>query len=333
MDGFGNERKGSGTVKKIAVIGSLNMDYTMEAEHLPAAGETIIGKNLKLVPGGKGANQAFTVGKLGGNVCMTGAVGDDGSGRMLRSNLESVGVNMSGVETLSGIPSGQAFITTDAAGENTIVVISGANGLVNRALVDRHADLIAQSDIVIMQLEIPVDTVMYVKNLAVRQGKTVILDPAPAIPADRFPAGFWEGIDYIKPNETELALLTGEDTRTREGLISGAGKMLEKGVKNVLVSMGAEGCLHVCAQKRVLYPAEKVKAVDSTAAGDSFTASFALGLSRGLSEEEAIRFGQKVAAIVVSGPGAQTSVPDAAEVEQGLHPDQNSTLTAAVFQT
>ena len=164
-----------------------------------------------------------------------------------------------------------------------------------------------------MQFEIPLDIVEYVKEMAVREGKTVIVDPAPAIPG--LPEHFWNGIDYIKPNETELAILTEMNMKTREDLIKGARVMIDKGVKNVIVTLGKEGCLLVSRNKEEFYGPYRVKAVDTTAAGDSFTAAFALALSQGKPYGEAIMLGQKVSSVAVTRKGAQTSIPTMQEVQ------------------
>ena len=291
-------------MKKIVVVGSLNMDCVVETPSMPKPGETITGKSVSQVPGGKGANQAYAIGKLGGDVQMIGAVGNDSCGMALKKNLESVGVKTDGLAILDGETTGQAFITVDGQGENSIIIIAGTNGLVTRELIDQNRRLIEESDIVIMQLEIPLEVVEYVKELAVSLGKLVIVDPAPAV--EGIPDHFWKGIDFIKPNETELAILTGQERKNREELEEGARQMLAKGVKGVLVSLGGDGCLLV---------QEEEKAVDTTAAGDCFTAGFALALSQGKSCEEAIVFGQKASAIAVTRKGAQTSIPTREEVE------------------
>lgn len=301
-------------MKKIVVIGSLNMDCVIETPHMPNPGETVSGRRVTLIPGGKGANQAYAAGILGGNVSMIGAVGADSFGEALRSNLAHAGVDISSLSVIENEPTGQAFITVDDHGENSIIIIAGTNGLVTKEVVEKYRGQIEDSDIVIMQLEIPLETVQYVKNLAVELGKMVILDPAPAV--RDLPDGFFENIDYIKPNETELQILTGKKLETEEELADGAREMLAKGVKQVIVSLGDKGCLLVSPEKEKFFPANKVKAVDTTAAGDSFTAAFALALSEGKSCEEAICFGQKVSSIVVTRKGAQTSIPRREEVER-----------------
>ena len=247
-------------MKKIVVVGSLNMDCVVETPSMPKPGETITGKSVSQVPGGKGANQAYAIGKLGGDVQMIGAVGNDSCGMALKKSLESVGVKTDGLAILDGETTGQAFITVDGQGENSIIIIAGTNGLVTRELIDQNRRLIEESDIVIMQLEIPLEVVEYVKELAVSLGKLVIVDPAPAV--EGIPDHFWKGIDFIKPNETELAILTGQERKNREELEEGARQMLAKGVKGVLVSLGGDGCLLVREEESRFFPANKVKAVD-----------------------------------------------------------------------
>ena len=300
-------------MKKIVVVGSLNMDCVVETPAMPKAGETIAGRSVAQVPGGKGANQAYAIAKLGGDVQMIGAVGTDSCGTALKENLECVGVRTEGLAVLEGESTGQAFITVDDQGENSIIIIAGTNGLVSKEMIEENRHLIEESDIVIMQLEIPLEVVEYVKELAVELGKLVIVDPAPAV--EGIPDHFWKGIDFIKPNETELAILTGQERNGLEDLKEGAGQMLDKGVKNVLVSMGGEGCLLVNKKEARFFPAHKVKPVDTTAAGDCFTAGFALALSQGKTCEEAIAFGQKASAIAVTRKGAQTWIPTMEEVE------------------
>lgn len=299
-------------MRRIVVVGSLNMDTVIETSHMPKCGETVVGKNIMQIPGGKGANQAYAAGKLGGNVAMIGAVGRDSSGAALLESLKSVGVDVSKIEKMKHTTTGQAFITVDDQGDNSIIIISGANGKVTTELIDKNKDIICGSDIVILQLEIPLEVVQYAKELAVKEKKLVIVDPAPAVKG--IPDTFWEEIDYIKPNETELEILTGLTTKNEEETIKAAKSLLEKGVKNVLVTLGGTGCMHVSKEGSRFYKANKVKAVDTTAAGDCFTAAFALALSQGKNCRDAIEFGQKASAIAVMRKGAQTSIPTAEEM-------------------
>ena len=300
-------------MKKILVIGSLNMDTVIETPYMPQSGETLTGRGVSQIPGGKGANQAYAVGKLGGDVSMIGAVADDGVGAALLENLKSVGVHIDGIQVLPGATTGQAFITVDDAGANSIILIPGANGMVTKGMIDANRHLIESCDILMMQLEIDWQVVEYAKDLAVSLGKMVIIDPAPALPD--LPDSFWQGVSYIKPNETELEILVGRRVEAGEDQKIAAGQMLAKGVKNVLVSLGSQGCLLVNEQGADFYPARKVQAVDTTAAGDCFTAAFALALSRGEDVAQAIVYGQKAAAISVTRKGAQPSIPDPQEIE------------------
>lgn len=302
-------------MKKILVVGSLNMDFVVETPYMPKAGETVAGKRITLVPGGKGANQAYAAGRLGGDVGIIGAVGNDSFGQELIKNLERVHVDTSGLSVLDNTTTGQAFITVDDQGENTIIIVAGANGAMSGELILRNLNLIEACDIIMLQFEIPLEIVEYVKDIAVKLGKLVIVDPAPAVSG--LSEHFWKGIDYIKPNETELAILTGREFKNREEISCGAREMLAKGVRGgVIVTLGKDGCLFVTETQETYFPADKVKAVDATAAGDCFTAGFALALSKGRTCEEAIRFGQKASAIAVTRKGAQTSIPSIEEVEQ-----------------
>lgn len=300
-------------MKKILVVGSLNFDTVIEIVQMPQKGETISGKNVKFIPGGKGANQAFAIGKLGGTVSMIGAIGDDRAGVDLKNNLEKVNVDTSGIAIIKEQTTGQAFITVDSNGENSIILISGTNGLISKDIIDKNLDKFENSDIIIMQLEIPFNVVKYVKEIALQKNKILILDPAPA--RKDIPDDFWAGIDYIKPNETELEILVDKKLNSLNDYIVAARKMIEKGVKNVIVTLGEKGCLLVSKNKEKLFEANKVRAVDSTAAGDSFTAAIAISLSKNINIEEAINFAQKVSAIVVTREGAQTSIPTKEELE------------------
>lgn len=299
-------------MKKLLVIGSLNMDTVIETPYMPKSGETLTGTGVSLVPGGKGANQAYAAGKLGGNVSMIGAVADDSFGQMLKENLESVGVNTSGVAVMKGETTGQAFITVDASGANSIILIGGTNALVRKELIDENRSLIEECDILMMQLEIDPEVVRYAKDLAVSLGKMVILDPAPA--QSDLPDSIWQGVEFIKPNETELEILVGRTLKGETEIKEAANELLSKGVKNVMVSLGGDGCFLANEAGCRFFPANKVTAVDTTAAGDCFTASFALALSKGESVDEAICFGQKASAIAVTRKGAQTSIPSLEEV-------------------
>ena len=194
-------------MKKILVIGSMNMDFVTSVPHMPRVGETVLAQGLELVPGGKGANQAYAIGRLGGRAAMLGCLGQDSFGDRLLENLGKAGVDTRGVERRGEASTSMAVIGVDPQGDNSILVLPGANGLVDRAMVDRHLDLLEGCDILAMQLEIPLDTVAYAAKKAKEMGKTVVLDPAPAVPD--LPEELYPCLDLIKPNETELSILTG----------------------------------------------------------------------------------------------------------------------------
>lgn len=303
-----------GTVmNEILVVGSLNLDFVINVEHMPVAGETILGDAVALIPGGKGANQAYAVGKLGGVCKMIGAVGEDHYGELLIRNLQSVEVNTQGINVLENKPTGNAFITVNREGDNNIIVVPGANGCLTKAMIDTHMELLKVCSTVILQLEIPLEVVTYVIQLAKELGKRIILDPAPA--RRDFPEGFFKGIDIVKPNETELQMLIGRKLSGTEEMIDGAKELILSGVKTVIVTLGGEGCLLVNSEGHQYFPARKVTVVDTTAAGDSFTAALAVALEKGSSYEEAITFANKVSGMVVTKKGAQTSIPSIQEVE------------------
>ena len=306
--------RSSEEMKKILVVGSLNMDFSLHVDHAPKVGETIFGDSVSLIPGGKGANQAYAAGKLGGDVTMFGAVGKDSHGTALLNNLISVDVDTSGVQILPDIPTGQAFVSTYANGDNSIIVIQGANKELTKEMIIQNMHFIEDCDYVVMQMEIPLEVIQYVKDAAVTRGKKVILDPAPAS-AD-IPDELWKGLYLIKPNETELEILSGKTCSSREEQIQAAREYVEKGVEHVLVSLGGEGCLLVNASGETFYPAEPVVCVDSTAAGDCFVAALTVALCERKSLDEAIVFAQKAAAVSVTRKGAQTSIPSREEVEQ-----------------
>ena len=300
-------------MKKILVVGSLNMDFVLNVDKMPKKGETVFGKKMELVPGGKGANQAYTIGKLGGKVSMIGAIGKDVYGEKLIVNLNSVGVNTSGIAIIEDEPTGNAFITVDVYGENSIIAIPGANNSVTKELIDQHMYLIDECDILVMQLEIPLEIVEYVASIAKSKGKLVILDPAPA--PQNLPEKIMQHVDIMKPNETELQTLTGLKIDKLEDVVEAAKLFVQKGVKVVLVTLGAKGTMMVTKEQSLLFEGEKVVAVDSTAAGDCFTAAFTIALTQGKTYEQAITFGNKVSAIAVTRKGAQTSIPSASEVK------------------
>ena len=301
-------------MKKIVVIGSLNADFVVNVSHMPVVGETVLAKDFELIPGGKGANQAYALGRLGADVTILGAVGDDGYGKLLLGNLENAGVNVSQVGVVPGANTGMAIVTVNKDGNNSIVVVQGANALVSKEYIDSKRSVIGQSDIVVLQLEIPAETVIYAAKLAKELHKTVILDPAPAVRG--LPKELFENVDIIKPNETELSILSGID-RAEERLEDATGILKKAGARCVIVTLGNKGVYLSPPDKEArIIEAEPVRVVDTTAAGDAFTAALAFGLSRGNTLRSSALFANHVSSIVVTRKGAQTSIPTLQEVMQ-----------------
>lgn len=307
----------------ITVVGSLNADLVVSVRRFPAPGETVAGQGFTVFPGGKGANQAFAAARLCAGdmpVRMIGRVGDDAYGGWLRRSLAEGGVDVSQVVPMVGEPTGLALIAVDAAGQNQIVVVPGANGtFVPGALSGAH-DAVAGAAVVLLQLEIPLPTVQTAARVAREGGATVILDPAPARTlADML----LRSVDYLTPNESELSVLTGggPQANLRRGeAVARARQLIARGVRKVLVKMGRQGALLVTDTGEQLFPAFPVEAVDTTAAGDAFNGGFAFGLGRGMSEADAVRFAAATAAVCVTRAGAQPSMPTRASVEALLAP-------------
>lgn len=301
-------------MKKILVIGSLNLDMTVQVDHTPVVGETILSNRMDMNAGGKGANQACALGKLGADVTMLGAVGRDMYADIQLGSLNTAGVNTSRIIVKEDVSTGIALITVNKEGDNSIIVVSGANATLSKKDIDDNLDVIKESDIVIFQLEVPLETVCYAAGIAKKLGKMVILDPAP-VPKD-FPEKLYRYVDIIKPNETELGMLTGIDN-TEEHLEKAVACLKEKGVNDVIVTLGEKGVYMVDkASGAERIPAIKVQAVDTTAAGDSFTAALAIMLAEGKSLREAVIFANHVSSIVVTRKGAQSSIPTLKEVMQ-----------------
>lgn len=291
----------------VVVVGSLNMDLIVRAPRLPLGGETLAGHDFSTAPGGKGANQAVAAARLGARVAMVGCVGDDAYGSELRDGLLAEGIDCSAVEVAGGVPSGIASILVDDAGQNAIVIVAGGNGEMSPARVERHETLLANAEVVIVQLEVPAATVEATLSRAHALGRTVILNPAPAV--GPLPAHWYGMVDYLIPNESEAALLTGLPVDSPETALQAAQRLLEAGARRVLITLGRQGVLYADAGRHLHVPVTPVVAVDTTAAGDTFVGGFVAGLAEGISLEAAIALGQQAAALAVTRPGAQPSIP------------------------
>ena len=302
-------------MKSICVIGSLNTDLVAAVETLPRPGQTLTGRGFSTFPGGKGANQAVALGRLGAPVTMVGKVGDDAYGRAYLEALRRERVKTDGVAVEPGVSSGIAVIEVEDSGENSIVIIPGANGTVDPAFLDRQEAVILRNEIFLLQLEIPMAATVHALRLLRRHGKTVILDPAPAAPLDDEALGL---ADIVTPNETELEALAGAKAAGPDDLARVATALLRRGAKAVIVKAGKLGAFVVGPGEAVRVRGFPVKAVDTTAAGDSFNAGLAFSLARGASLPDAVRFANAVGALSTTAMGAQAAMPSLAEVEHLL---------------
>ena len=292
-------------MKKICVIGSLNMDLVVNVDEMPKKGQTLIGENFKEVPGGKGANQAVAIAKLGGDVSMIGKVGNDGFGQTLINALKADNVKTDYIQ-IENCSSGVAMITVDKNAENSIVVAPGANFRVLREDIDKCIDSIKQSDIVVVQLETPLDTIKYALQESKQLDKYTILNPAPAVKLEE---DIIKNVDLLTPNETELEILSGVKIENEEDIIKAAQVMIQKGVKQLIVTLGSKGSLYIDKDNVKFKESYKVDAIDTTAAGDSYTGALSVALSQDKDIQEAMDFASKVGALCVMKEGAQTSLP------------------------
>jgi len=305
----------------IVVVGSLNMDLVVKAPRMPLGGETLAGRDFQMIPGGKGANQAAAAARLGARVAMVGRVGGDAFGPPLIENLRRQGVDTGHVRIDEEAATGTAMIIVDDSGQNSIVVASGANGRVNEEDVDRLEGALSQARVLLLQFEVPLETVEYAIQMASRHQVRVILNPAPARPA---PPGLIEKVDYLVPNEFEAGTLTGLETKDVPSAERAARKLLRSGVPVVIITLGERGALMATDQGMIHVPAREVQAVDTTAAGDAFIGGLAVALVKGFPLEGAVRYGSCAGTLAVTKFGAQTSLPSAEEVQafyEGKDPD------------
>ncbi|WP_251392534.1 ribokinase [Mediterraneibacter agrestimuris] len=291
---------------KIAIVGSMNMDMILHADRIPLKGETIHGKSIEYQPGGKGANQAAAIAKLGGDVTMFGCVGNDAAGRQLIDNLMECGVNTSYIEILENVPTGQAVIMIGES-DNSIIIIAGANDRVDISYVEKHRKEILEADIVVLQNEIPEETVWYTIRMCHEENKIIVWNPAPARKAE---PEIIDMVTYITPNEHEVGIIWEKkpeeiadlQKQYREKLIVTQG---EKGV-----SVSADG------EQITTIPAMQVEVVDTTGAGDTLNGAFCVGIADGMDEIQALGFANVAAGLSVKKCGAQKGMPCREEVEE-----------------
>jgi len=294
----------------IVVVGSLNMDLVVRAPRHPHVGETIIGSDFGTYPGGKGANQAVAAARMGGAVKMVGRVGHDDFGQALLRNVSDNGVDTTFILRDPHAATGVALITVDDAGQNTIVVASGANARLTPEDVARAESVFEGASVLMLQLETPLLAISRAIEIAQHHGLRVVLNPAPAQKID---AGLLAAVDYLIPNQTELALLAGV-----QPLEEAVAVLQGWGVPNLIVTLGEQGVLIAQGERQTHLPAHPVEVVDTTAAGDAFVGAFAVALTQGLSTQESAAWGNAAGALAVTRPGAQPSLPNRAELDEFL---------------
>jgi ribokinase len=304
----------------LVVVGSLNMDFVVTVDHLPAPGQTVLGRNFQMIPGGKGANQASAAARLGANsvtVRMVGRVGYDVFADHLKASLSAAGVDVSAVHATRAQATGVALISVDTVGQNSIVVASGANHALAASETEAMRSVFRGARFVLFQLESPLDTVAAALKLARAEGARTMLDPAPAAPLSQ---ELLANVDILTPNETEASLLLGlQPGRVSTSEAAALARSLrERGPKAVLLKLGDQGCYYLDGDRELFSPAFPVVAKDTTAAGDTFNAALAVALAEDRGIEEALRFANAAAAISVTRMGAQASVPARAEVDELL---------------
>lgn len=301
--------------KRIVVVGSINLDLVVRVARQPVPGETVAGLSFDTFGGGKGANQAFAIARLGGEVSMIGRLGNDPFAARLRDGLTSACVDMTLVEEVQGA-SGTALIVTTQTGENSIVVVAGANALLTPRDLDHQIDSICEASIVLTQLEVPIETVNRLAEITRAAGVPLMLDPAPY---QTLSPALLSAVTWLTPNENEARLLIGDDRQTidRHSAPAIAKRLLGMGVRNLLLTMGAQGVYLAGADVETCYlPAPLVTAIDSTAAGDTFNGAFAHALTvQRMPPVQAAEFAMTAAAISVTRPGAQSSMPTMIEVK------------------
>jgi ribokinase len=296
-------------------VGSINMDIVALTERLPTPGETITGGTLLINHGGKGANQAVAARRLGADVRFIGCVGEDTFGPELRQSMAAEGIGVEGLTTIAGMHSGTAVIVVDAAGRNQIAVASGANLCLTVDWVERFEEDFAWAQVVICQLEVPLDTVLWTLRTACQHGATTVLNPAPAQPV---PPEIWPLVDYLTPNEVEAAQISGLPLATLSDAGNVAQALLTRGPRVVILTLGAQGSLVGTLDHMVHMAAFPVTVVDTTAAGDAFNGAFAVALGEGCLLAEAVRFANAAAGLACTQHGAQNSLPVRTQVDAFL---------------
>ncbi|HSR52632.1 MAG TPA: ribokinase [Acidobacteriota bacterium] len=296
---------------RIVVVGSSNTDLIVQTERIPAPGETVLGSDLTMAAGGKGANQAVAAARLGAQVTFVARLGVDDFGKQALKKLEAEDIDCSHLQLDPGLPSGAALIMVQHGGQNAIAVAPGANSGLSPSDVDRAYEKLRQSQALLLQLEVPVETVRHAADLARRQGLIVVLNPAPA---QRLEAELLRQVSVLTPNESEAEILTGVKVEDESSARQAARKMGELGASSVVITLGEKGAYLLTKDEAALIPAPKVDAVDATAAGDAFNGALACALAAGFSIAEAVAQANVAGALSVTRLGAQPSLPTRQEV-------------------
>lgn len=300
----------------IVVVGSANMDIVVRTPHAPSAGETVLGRSLDYLPGGKGANQAVAAARLGAQALMIARVGDDSLGEPVRRNLVENGVDVSHVSVAPGHPQGLALILVDDAGQNRIVVAAGSNAALLPADVDAAKSVFSPESLVLLQNEVRLETTIRAAQAARDAGSTVLWNPAPA--PDGLPDEMLGCVDVLMPNESEAECLTAIAVKDSAGARRAAAALVSKGIPNVVITLGERGALWCNREETFEVPAFPVQVVDTTAAGDTFAAALAVALSEGLDSHAAMRFACGASALAVTRLGAQSGIPTRAQLDAFL---------------
>lgn len=292
---------------KIGVVGSINMDMTVKAERIPLKGETLKGEDLKYIPGGKGANQAVAMAKLGAEVEMFGCVGDDAAGTALVKNLQEMKVETKCIKTIPGVPTGLAMITV-GDNDNTIIVVAGTNDHVDISYVNEVKDSLLECEIVLLQHEIPQETIEYVVEICAKNGVKVVLNPGPARPVKQ---EILEKVTYLTPNEHEAVILFGTELTFEE--------MMKKYPEKLVITQGSRG-VSTCLKSGevILVPARKADVVDTTGAGDTLNGAFTVAVTEGKDIVDALAFANTAAGLSTEKFGAQGGMPTYAEVKKAM---------------
>lgn len=302
-------------MNKICVLGSINMDMVISVKRIPKAGETVFANDVKYFPGGKGSNQAVAAARLSSSVSMIGKVGNDTNGKRMLERLNEEGIEIEHIKIGEGLSTGLAIIYVEESGENNIGVISGANRKITRGDILEAKNKIAETDILISQFEVSMEAIEEAFKIAKDNNVLTVLNPAPA---NKISSKLLELTDIMIPNETEIESLTGINIDSGKKVLEAANILLEKGIKQVIVTLGDKGAYYIDSEFAQIIPAYEVKAVDTTAAGDSFVGAFCSKIdSRNLNREnilESIQYANKIASIVVQREGAQSSLPYIKEI-------------------